>query len=363
MTQALSQFRHMLARRRRKVGLPPGTLLPPEVPPTEPVTLHLIAYDAEQLFERSLRPDELEGVLAETSRPAVTWIDVTGLHDIELIHQLGKLLSIHPLTLEDIVSIGQRPKFEEGQGYLYVVCHMLTFNEVQGLVEAEQISLILTQDLVLTLQERPGDVFDPIRVRLRQQVGRLRQRDASYLAYALLDVVVDHYFVVLEAISERAEQLEAHILEDPSPQVQRALASLRRELIAMRRAVWPLREVFSELQRLESPLLAPETRTFLRDTYDHVVQVIDIIESLRELLAGLTDVYLSRLSHRMNEIMKVLTMVGTIFIPLTFLAGIYGMNFRYMPELEWRYGYPAVLLLMLGLGLGMLYGFWRRGWL
>jgi len=363
MTQALSQFRRMLARRRRKVGLPPGTLLPPEVPPTEPVSLYLIAYDAEQLLERSLQPDELESILADARRPAVTWIDVVGLHDVELIQQLGQQLSIHPLTLEDIISIGQRPKFEDGQHYLYVVCHMLTFNKVEGWVEAEQMSLILAEGLVLTFQERPGDILDPIRERLRQRVGRLRQRDASYLAYALLDVIVDHYFIVLEAISERAEQLEARVLEDPGSQVQQELASLRRELIAMRRAVWPLREIFSELQRLESPLLSPETRMFLRDTYDHVVQVIDIIESLRELLAGLTDVYLSRLSHRMNEIMKVLTMVGTIFIPLTFLAGIYGMNFKYMPELEWRYGYPAVLLLMLGLGLGMLYGFWRRGWL
>jgi len=240
---------------------------------------------------------------------------------------------------------------------------MLTFDARDYTVEAEQVSLILGQDFVLTFQERPGDVFEPVRERLRQQIGHIRQRDASYLAYALLDVIVDHYFVVLEAISERAEQLEARLLERADQQVQHELAALRRELIGMRRAVWPLREVFAELQRLENPLIAPETRPFLRDTYDHIVQVIEIVESLRELLAGLTDLYLSQLSHRMNEIMKVLTLVGTIFIPLTFIAGIYGMNFDYMPELHWRYGYPAVMLLMLVLALGMLYAFRRRGWI
>mgnify|MGYP001186183231 FL=1 len=363
MTHRISRFREILARRRRKIGLPPGTLLPPERPPTEPVTVHLIDYDAEHLEEREIALEEIETILNYKDRPTVTWIDVTGLHDIRLIQQLGKLLSIHPLTLEDIVSTGQRPKLEEGEAYLYIVCHMLTFDEQDYTVTAEQVSLILGRGFVLTFQERPGDVFDPVRERLRQKIGHIRQRDASYLAYALLDVIVDHYFVVLEAISERAEQLEARLLERADQQVQHELAALRRELIGMRRAVWPLREVFAELQRLENPLIAPETRPFLRDTYDHIVQVIEIVESLRELLAGLTDLYLSQLSHRMNEIMKVLTLVGTIFIPLTFIAGIYGMNFDYMPELHWRYGYPAVMLLMLVLALGMLYAFRRRGWI
>lgn len=231
MTHRISRVQELLARRHRKIGLPPGTLLPPEQPPAIPVTIHLMDYDADSLEERPLPISAIETLHSYLDRPTVTWIDVTGVHDVQLIQELGELLSIHPLTREDITSIGQRPKLEDGGSYLYIVCPMLTFNATTCTVEAEQVSLILGQGFVLTFQERPGDVFDPVRERLRQRMGRIRQHDASYLAYALLDVIVDHYFLVLEAISERAEQLEANVLDQTDQQKQHELAALRRELI------------------------------------------------------------------------------------------------------------------------------------
>ncbi|QXD14802.1 magnesium/cobalt transporter CorA [Rhodocaloribacter litoris] len=349
-----------LKKRSKKLGLPPGTLVPLEER-TEPVTFQVFDYGPDTFAEHTFsRVDE---VLAYRDSPTVTWINVDGVHDVEVIRRLGEHFGLHPLVQEDIASTEQRPKVEPYEDYLFIVVRMLRFNPARQQLDAEQVSLIVGTGYVLSFQERPGDVLDPVRHRLRNGLGRLRRNGADYLAYALLDVIVDHYFVALEQLSERIEELEEDVLRDPSLPTQQHIRDLRRELILMRRSVWPLRELFLGLERIEAPLIRDETRPFLRDAYDHSIQVIDIVESLREILAGLMDLYLSSLSNRMNEVMKFLTIMGTIFIPLTFIAGIYGMNFDYMPELHFKYGYPLVMAFMLGVGLALVVYFRRKRWL
>ncbi|RMF58032.1 MAG: magnesium and cobalt transport protein CorA [Bacteroidetes bacterium] len=349
-----------LKKRRKKVGLPPGTLVP-LVERTDPVRLTLFDYGPDHFEERAL--EDVEDVFPYRDSPHVTWINVDGSHDTETVRRLGAHFGLHPLVLEDIVSTAQRPKVEVYEDYLFIVIRMLRFDRERRQIEAEQLSLVVSEGFVLSFQERPGDVLDPIRHRLRLEQGRLRRSGADYLAYAILDVIVDHYFVVLEEVGELLEELEDEVLRDPSMEVQQKIRDLRRELILMRRAVWPVRELFMTLERIELPLFREETRPFLRDAYDHIIQVIDIVESLRDVISGLMDLYMSSLSNRMNEIMKFLTIVGTIFIPLTFIAGIYGMNFEHMPELHYRYGYPLVMLAMVAIAAGMLLYFRRKRWL
>ncbi|MEZ4697288.1 MAG: magnesium/cobalt transporter CorA [Rhodothermales bacterium] len=346
--------------RLKKPGLPPGSVVFDGQRKVEEVTIDSIHYDAENLIEtRITDPSQIDPV---RRKPGTMWLDVIGLHDTEMIDSLGGMFDLHPLVREDLVSTGQRPKVEFFDDYVYIVVKMVSWLDDGGLA-VEQVSLVVGRGFVLSFQERPGDVFGPVRERLRSALGRIRTLESDYLAYALLDIIVDNYFVVLGSYGDQLDDLEEVILEDPTPENQAHLRDLRRDLITLRRAVWPVREVVASLERTESKLISAEVRPFFRDVNDHAVQILDIVESSRDVVGGLMDLYLSSLSNRMNEIMKVLTLFGTIFLPLSFLTGLYGMNFDDMPELHYRYGYPILLLVMTSVVVGLLYYFKRKNWL
>jgi len=270
---------------------------------------------------------------------------------------------LHPLILEDIVNTEQRPKMEDFEQYIFVVLKMLQYNEKEDEIIAEQVSLILGSNFVISFQETEGDIFDPIRDRIRNSKGRIRKMGADYLAYALLDAVVDNYFTILEKIGEKIETVEEELVANPIPETLQIIHTMKREMIFLRKSVWPLREVVGGLQRAESALIQESTGIYLRDVYDHTIQVIDTIETFRDMISGMLDIYMSSVSNKMNEVMKVLTIFAAIFIPLTFIAGIYGMNFQYMPELEWQLGYFAVLLIMLLVAVSLLVYFRKKKWL
>jgi magnesium transporter len=350
-------------KRYHKPGTAPGTLRPVEDQRVERARVTVIHYNAEKLEELEISdPAECEPF---SERRGVTWINVEGLTDIGLIESLGKTFGLHPLSLEDVLNCGQRPKVEEYDDYQFVIMRSLRLDGEQ--LEGEQISLFFGRNFVLTFQEVPGDSFEAVRARIRSGKGLIRKAGPDYLAYALIDALVDEFFPVLEHLGERVEALEDELVDQPSPDLLRRIHAVKRELLALRRAAWPERDLLNALLREDSELIHPGTKVFLRDPYDHIVQAMDMIETFRELASGMIDVYLSSLSNRMNEVMKVLTVISTIFIPLTFIAGIYGMNFHpnspwNMPELEWYYGYPFSLALMLAVALSLVYYFRRKGW-
>ena len=345
----------------KKPGAPPGTLVHTGVKKVERVRIRYLDYDLQQLTEAEL-PD-IDACATFKDSPTVSWINVDGLHDIDLVQRLGERFKWHPLMLEDIVAVGQRPKVEEYDGYVFMVLPMLSWDAARRQVVDEQLSLVLGERYVFTFQERYGDVFEGVRDRLRGGRGRIRSRGCDYLAYALTDAVVDHYFQVLEGIGDVAELLETEVLDAPTQSTMHQLHSLKRELISVRRAVWPLREMLATLVRSGDDIFTEETLLFMRDVHDHAVQVAETVEALRDVVSGGIDLYLSNVGYRTNEVMKVLTIMASIFIPLTFLAGLYGMNFEYMPELHVRWAYPALLMLMAILGVGMVLYFRRKGWL
>jgi len=297
------------------------------------------------------------------NKPTVTWVNIDGVHKLNKVEKIGKHLKTHPLVLEDIMHTGQRPKMEDFGAYLFVVLKMLQYDEATNETRTEQVSLILGVNYVVSFQEDEGDVFDLIRDRLRTDRGRIRKMGADYLLYSLLDAIVDNYFMVLEKIGEKIEDIEDDLVNNPTPEVLQTIHKLKRELIFLRKSVWPLREVISRLERWESPLIDRSIDIYLRDVYDHTIQVIDALETFRDMLSGMLDIYLSSVSNRMNEVMKVLTIIATIFIPLTLIAGIYGMNFKYMPELNSPWGYPMVYVVMLAVSAVMLVYFRRKKWL
>jgi magnesium transporter len=363
--------RHMTARKKpnakwvmkrsKKAGLPPGTLVHTGQKKVESVKMTVIDYD-EQVFEER-QVATVEECFPFKATPTVTWINIDGLHDVTIIEKIGKAFDLHPLILEDILSIGQRPKFEDYDKHIFVVVRMLSYSDESHTVDTEQVSLVFGPNFVISFQERVGDVFDQIRDRIRNAKGRIRKAGADYLAYSLADAIVDSYFGILEKTGEKIEALEEELISDPDEKTLHQIHTLKREMIELRRSVWPLRELISGLQRSESPLLAETTSVYLRDVYDHTIQIIDAIESFRDMVSGMLDIYLSSLSNRMNAVMKVLTIIATLFIPLTFVVGIYGMNFEHMPELKWRYGYAAVWCVMLLMAIGMLIYFRKKKWL
>jgi magnesium transporter len=341
--------------------LPPGSLIHIGAKKTDEPKITLFDYDETHFQEKEIKNLEECFLFKETS--TVTWVDVDGLHDVSILEKLGECYGLHPLVLEDILNTDQRPKVEDYGDYLYIVVKMLFVNGKSKCVEMEQVSLILGPNFVFSFQESIGDVFDPIRERLRSGKGRIRKMGTDYLAYSLLDAVIDNYFIVMEGMGERVELLEGALVVDPRTETLRDIQHLKREMIFLRKAVWPLRELIANLERGESPLIQKSTRIYLRDVYDHAIQVIDTIETLREMLSGMLDIYLSSVSNRLNAVMKVLTIIATVFMPLTFLAGVYGMNFKHMPELEWRWGYPVLWGLMALIGLSMLIYFKKKKWL
>ncbi len=361
MSNARNRNKARRPRASAKAGLSPGTPVFIGEQKLDTATVEVIEYDDTHL-ER-LRGVPLAACIEQAKSTAVTWINVNGVHDVSLIEALGKGLDLHPLTREDIVNTAQRPKAEEFPGYLYVVLKMLSLDDATGQVRSEHVSLVLGEHFVISFQEQEGDVFDAVRGRIQSARGRIRTMKADYLAYALMDAVVDHYFTVIERIGDRIDELEAQVLADAGPDVMHEVHRLKRDMLTLRRAVWPLREEVAMLEKSDSPLIRTGTRVFLRDLYDHAIQVIDMVETFRDLLGGLHDTYLSRVSNRMNEIMKVLTIIATTFIPLTFVAGIYGMNFEHMPELKWPWGYGLAWGVMIMVAGGMLVYFRRKKWL
>ena len=349
------------ARRSEKAGLSPGTLMHVGAKRTGKTRITVIDYDAAGLIEKEVASVEECFPFKETS--TVTWINVDGVHDVSVIEKLGGRFDIHSLVLEDIMTTTQRPKIEDLGSAVFVVLRMFEYDQKCSEITADQLSIILGPNYVLSFQETPGDCFDSVRERIRNGKGRIRKLGPDYLAYALIDAVVDNYFFVLEKLGEKIDCLEERLIAEPRRELLYEIHGLKREMIELRKSVWPLREVASGLERLESPLIRKSTGVFLRDVYDHVIQVIDTIESFREILASMVETYLSSISNRMNEVMKVLTIISTIFIPITFLVGLYGMNFLFMPEIKWRWGYAFVWALIIGSVAGMFAFFRKKKWL
>ncbi len=348
-------------KRSSKKGLPPGSLVHVGEKKEEKVRITIIDYDKAQFQEKEA--ETVEECFPFKDKPTVTWINVDGIHEPEIVKKLGDCFGMHPLVLEDILNTDQRPKMEDYGNYIYIVLKMLYYDEKSNEMITEQVSLVLGSNFVISFQEKRGDVFNPIRERIKSDKGRVRKMGADYLAYALTDAIVDNYFTILEKIGEKVESLEEELVAKPTPEILQAIHNLKRDLIFLRKSVWPLREVISGLERGESSLIDASTKLYLRDVYDHTIQVIDTVETLRDMVSGMLDIYLSSISNKMNEVMKVLTIIATIFIPLTFIAGIYGMNFAFMPELGLPWAYPLILLVMVGVGILMLIYFRRKRWI
>lgn len=360
--QALRALRALRPRKvRTPPGAPPGTLVPDPMAP-KPI-LTAMAYGENGLTEVTLASPRDALPLLE-SHPVV-WINVDGLGDADVLRQLGEVFHLHPLALEDVLNTMQRPKVDPYPEHLFIVSREIAYADH---LTNEQLSLFLGKNYVISFQETRGDCFAPVRGRLRDPSSRIRKLGPDYLAYALLDATVDSYFPVLEKIGDCLDELEPALLVCPKPGDVRRLHAMKRDLFHLRRAAWPLREALNVLVRDDSQFIRPETRTFLRDCVDHAIQILDLVETDRELCSDLMDVYLWSVSHRMNSVMKVLTIISTIFIPLTFIAGVYGMNFHTnhplnMPELEWKYGYLVFWIVCVAVGAGLLVLFWRLGWL
>jgi len=350
----------MFPLKPKPIGLPPGALIHTGRQKSSEITLNLIDYDADHHLSRE--QVSLEECLPLKETASVSWINLSGLHDIDLLQQLGDAFSIHSLALEDVLNTGHLPKCEEFDGYLLLIFKLLHINEQSGALEQEQISMLVGPNWLLTFQEKPEDIFDRLRERINRANGRIRQRGTDYLAYAILDSVVDSYFHVLAHLGERLESMENKLLLDPDSQSLQDIHKLRQELALMRRSVWPLQIAITEFQHIESSLLSEETAPFLRDLLDHISHAVESVEMMRDGSSNLLDLYLSLASQKMNETMKVLTIMASIFIPLTFIAGIYGMNFENMPELKLAWGYPTVWLVMIGCALGMVWYFRRKKW-
>ncbi|MGQ0829156.1 MAG: magnesium/cobalt transporter CorA [Bacteroidota bacterium] len=342
-----------------KTGAPPGTVVYSGEARTERVKLSLIEYTETEFFEKEF--NDLSECIASLNPSMVQWINVDGIHNVELIEAIGKHFKIHPLTLEDIVNVNQRPKFEDYDNYVVSIMKMIYYDAE---LHAEQLSVVLMEGIVVSFQEvHGGDAFDLIRNRIRQGKGRIRKMGADYLAYALHDAVVDCYFNILEKIGDRIELLEEELITEPTKTTMQHLHNLKREMIFVRKAVWPMRELINNMERSETELIKPSTDIYLRDVHDHTIRVIDSVETFRDLLSGMMDIYLSSVSNRMNEVMKVLTIITTIFVPVTFVAGVYGMNFDFMPELHSKWGYPLTWAVMLTMMISLLFYFRKKKWL
>jgi len=354
----------MRIQRRTQVGAAPGTLVAD--PCAHPPHVYVMAYGPHEFIEREITSNHAQTIAPLLAQFPVVWVNVDGLGDTEVIQSIGRLFQLHPLALEDVVHVHQRAKLEEYGEHLFIVARMPGSD---GRLDSEQLSLFLGQRFVLTFQDRPGDCLDSVRERIRRSRGVLRSYGPDYLTYVLLDATIDAYFPVLELVSERIDALEDHILNLSDDQTVSMIHDVKGDLLMLRRAVWPHREMFNALLRETTELVTAETRVHLRDCYDHTAQLIDLIEVYREVTADLRDMYLSMVNQRTNEVMKVLTIIATLFMPLTFIVGIYGMNFDpdsspwNMPELRWHFGYPACLAACVLVTIGMLVYFRKKRWI
>jgi magnesium transporter len=351
-----------IKKQSRKAGLPPGTLIHIGEVLSDEIKISLTSYDEEHLVERSI--STLHECRLPEEFPGVTWINIEGLHNIKLLEQLGANFGMHPLILEDILNTGQRPKIEDLGNYIFIVVKI--FNNLEDSddeLEAEQVSIILGGNYVVSFWEKERKTVEPIRERIRNGKGRIRKMGADYLAYAILDAIVDSYFIVLEKLGEKIEIYEDSLIARPTPQTLQAIQHLKREMIVLRKSVWPLREVIGFMERTESNLLDSATGIFFKDVYDHTIQLIDTIETFRDTLSAMLDIYLSSISNKMNEVMKVLTIIATVFMPMTFLAGVYGMNFTNFPEIKWEYGYLMFWIVIAITAILMVIYFKRKKWI
>lgn len=349
----------LFKRKHSPPGTPPGTLLQREAPGGES-KITIISYSADEYEEGEVK--SVEGCFDSVGQREVTWINVEGTGDVELLRKIGAKFGFHPLTLEDVINAGQRPKVEDFGDYLFLTAKIPQKEESTASIDLNQINLFLVQNFVLTIHDS-GEAFESVRQRIKEDRGRIRKMKADYLAYALIDVLVDLYFPLMEAVGNQLEAMEDELQENPSPQIVRQMREIKRSLVQIRSSIWPMREVISSLQRGESKLITEGTGIYLRDIYDHTIQIADIVESYRDILSEMFNVYLSVTANKTNEVMRILTIFATIFIPLTFFAGIYGMNFEYMPELKWRPAYFVMLGLMAVITGFMLRFFKKRGWL
>jgi magnesium transporter len=349
-----------LKKSSKKAGLPPGTVVFVGEKKVEEIRITLIDYDENQYDEREIK--NIEDCFPHKDTPSISWINIDGVHQVDVIEKLGAHFILHPLLQEDVVHTHQRPKFDEFDDHLFIVLRMFFLNEKENQLEGEQISLIVGANFVISFQERQGDVFEQVRERLRKGKGRIRKKGSDYLAYALIDAIVDSYYTILEGLGEHIESLQEELVSEPKQEDLQIIQHLKRDMLFFRKSVWPLREVIGGLVRSESPLIKEDVLVYVRDVYDHVIQAIDTIETYRDMLSAMLDIYLSSVGNRMNEVMKVLTIIATIFIPMTFLAGIYGMNFKYMPELEWRYAYLFFWIVVSVVLIAMVAWFKRKKW-
>lgn len=347
-------------KRSKKTGLVQGSLVHIGNQYAEKSKITLIRFDEFSIVEKEIA--NAVDLSAEKNLPGVTWININGLHDVQLLAEIGNIFGVHPLIMEDILNTDQRPKTEDFADYIYIVLKTFHNHSAENL-NPEQVSIILGHNFVLSFQEKESSLFEPIRERLRNNKGRIRKSGSDYLAHDIIDNIVDNYFIVLENLEDKIEKLEDDLVKQTTPTRLETIHRLKRELIFLRKSLWPLREAISSLQRSDSPLINESSVVYFKDISDHIIAIIDTVDTYRDMLAGMLDIYLSSTSVKLNEVMKVLTIIATIFMPLTFLAGVYGMNFRYMPELEWHWGYFAIWTVMLIIAIFMLIFFRNKKWL
>ncbi len=345
----------------KKAGLPPGSLVYVGEKQAEEPLITIFDY-TESGYTETIA-ESAENTFPFRDGLNVSWINVSRVTDVGVVEKIGAHFRVHPLILEDILTQGQRPKIEDMDDYLFIILNMLSFDDQNGRIRQEQVSMAVGGSWLITFQEIEGDVFDTIRDRIRTGKGRIRRMRADYLAYSLIDAIVDNYFIIMENLGERIENVEEQLIISPDNKTLTEIHALRKEMLYLHKSVWPLREVVSKLERSDSDIIQDSTRMYFRDVYDHTVQVMDSVETFRDMLSGILETYLSSVSNRLNDIMRVLTIISTIFIPLTFLAGVYGMNFRHMPELNVTWAYPALWGAMVLLAMAMLYLFRRKRWL
>ncbi len=351
-----------MSKRRKKIGLPPGSVIYTGNRKVEKIVIHYFQYEEKYLKEK-IFDNHGKIVFHQSPNEKVNWYDIRGIHDTALIEQIGSAFDIHPLILEDVSNIHQRPKFEEYEKGIFIIIRALVFDKEKLKITTEQVALYFRNGFVVTFQETESDLFEFVRKRIQNGKGRIRQRGTDYLVYSLLDVIVDNYFLVLEDIEVEIELLEEKVLENQDTSNKSEIHRLKKELLVMRKTIAPLREAIGHFAKTDSSFVEENTAVFIRDLYDHTIQVMDAVESFRDLLNGLQDLFISEVSFKMNQVIQVLTIVSTVFIPLTFLAGIYGMNFEHMPELHWKYGYFVLLGLMVTIFVGLMIYFKRKKWI
>lgn len=353
----------LIKKRMKKPGAPPGTLVYSGDALEKATQITMFLYDDEKVDE--LHPRNIEEAFAALNNEQKTWIHFNGVSDAHLISAIGSRFDLHPLMLEDIMNPNQRSKLDDYKNYIYIVTHILHFNNSQEktVLEEEQISIVVGEKILLSFTDKDSEVLRPIRERMLRQASKMHVRGVDYLAYAIIDCIVDYYFLILEKFDNSLEALENELFHDPKPETLEHIQKSKRELALLRKTIWPMREVVNQFRRIDSPLIAESTRVYTYDVYDHTIQAIETIEGFRDITSGMLDVYLSTMSQHMNEIMKVLTVMATIFVPLTFITSLYGMNFEHMPELHAAWGYPAVLMLMLSITFMMLWYFHKRRWI